>query len=165
MCRTGNVTFPYDPKPAFLAFEAFQSALRNTDFVSTIPTTPQGPFALQFRRRSDHASPFAAWSLGDPGSCPNVPVASRVDCGYYAVSKSECEARGCCYGASSGPWCYFPDPTTSQSATLQLPMPSGASACFAATDYLGRSQGQVCASTAGSLALTLASAPTYLVPV
>jgi len=34
-------------------------------------------------------------------------VSVKQDCGYLGITQAQCEAKGCCYVAGSGPWCFF----------------------------------------------------------
>jgi len=58
---------------------------------------------------------FARTTQVDPGTC-GFAENQREECGYYGITESLCEVRGCCWDiASTGdyPACFLPDTSSS----------------------------------------------------
>ena len=66
----------------------------------------------------------------------SVSTSEKMDCGYYGIDQSKCEARGCCWvpvSESSGnvPWCFYPSGHTA-CTNLNL---KGTTPGFSASDF------------------------------
>jgi hypothetical protein len=85
----GNTSYPYVPKPKFLAQRAFREAVGTARFVRRINATspkqaPQGIYALQYATSSG-SNRVAAWGMGSFDSC--LEVTDKIDCGFYGIGK------------------------------------------------------------------------------
>jgi len=94
--RAGNTSYPFEPKPAFLAMRTHHSLVAGASFTSRIDaggsgTTPGGIYAMRFGRRSG-GDVVAAWTTGSLDNCPSMPT--RRNCGFYGISQDR-ESCGC----------------------------------------------------------------------
>ena len=98
---------------------------------------------------------------GGSGSC-GQPVETHEDCGYYGISKTECESRGCCFQLPyvAGPQCYHHSPREEVQITFRVTP----NRCFKVVGIEGETLPSVCAGSSGLATVGAVDAPVYLTP-
>jgi hypothetical protein len=173
-----NASLPHAPKPSFLAARNLQQLLGHCTFAQRLSpinsTFADLTFILSFSCTristqqpstndgdSLYALFFVFWTLVESGtgSCALADV-DKEDCGFYGISKDQCEARGCCFQDPfvSGPQCYHHSPR----GPVPLQVRTVPGRCFNVVDVLGESQVPVCSGADGVLTVDASDSPVYV---